>query len=77
MIILLTTTEAAVYLAARGFTVGRRYSGGRGPVSVGRLARWCASGKLAGAERHGEGNRATWYIPQAALDALLACKQDK
>lgn len=67
----LTTTEAAAYLAERGYAIGRRWHGGRGPISARTLRKWCEAGKLEGAVKVGEGNRAVWKIPQSELDKLL------
>jgi hypothetical protein len=76
---MLTTREAAAYLAGQGYTVGRRWHGGRGPISARTLRKWCErdQGKVAserrlpGAIKVGEGNRAIWKIPQQALDDLI------
>jgi len=66
----LTTAEAAAYLAERGYKVGRRRVGGTGSPTPSTIKRWCALGKLPGAEKYG-GQYGTWLIPKSALDALL------
>lgn len=68
---MLTTRESAAYLEKRGYTVGRHYRGGRGPISPRTLRKWCETGKIEGAVKIGEGNRAVWKIPQNELDKLI------
>jgi hypothetical protein len=66
----LTTTQAAIYLKDRGFTVKRRRVGGEGAPQADTLKSWCAIGKIK-AVKSGHGNRSTWLIPQSELDRLL------
>lgn len=68
---MMTTKEAAAYLAEQGHTVGRRWHGGRGPISARTLRKWCEAGRLQGAVKIGEGNRAIWKIPKSEIDRLL------
>lgn len=72
---MLTTAEAAAYLEEQGFTVGRRWHGGRGPIKARTLRKWCEAGKLQGAVKIGEGNRAVWKIPKSELDRLISASQ--
>ena len=65
---ILTTTEAARYLADHGYTVGRRRAGGKGPPSGDTVKRWCEQGKFPGARK---ASGRLWLIPQAALDEFL------
>lgn len=39
-------------------------------ISPRTAARWCAQGRIPGAYKEGEGARATWYVPVAALVAV-------
>lgn len=39
-------------------------------VSRATVRNWCERGLLPGAEKVGEGRRATWAIPEAALEGL-------
>jgi hypothetical protein len=64
------TSEAAQYLAERGFTVSRGRIGGKGAPTADTLKHWCEDGKLPGARKRGR----YWFIPQEALDALIEGK---
>jgi predicted site-specific integrase-resolvase len=64
----LTTTEAAAYLAAQGFTVKRRRVGGSGSPSADTLKHWARDGKLAGARKRE--NR--WFIPRETIAEMVA-----
>ncbi len=67
-----TANSAADYLAAQGFTVGRRRAGGHGPPSADVIRRWCKRGKLA-ARRIGY----IWLIDQAELDRLVEASHEQ
>lgn len=69
----LTTTEAAAYLAAQGYTISRRRAGGSGPPSADTLKHWALSGKLAGARKRD--NR--WFIPRRTIEELIKRKDDE
>jgi excisionase family DNA binding protein len=45
--------------------VARRYG-----VTARAVRRWCEDGRLPGAERVGTGQRATWVIPESALQGF-------
>jgi len=62
-----TTTSAAEYLAARGYTVSRRRAGGEGPPTADTIKHWCERGTIT-ARKAGW----VWLIDQDELDALLA-----
>jgi hypothetical protein len=65
----LTTTEAAAYLAARGFVVrSRRTRGVIGPPKADTIKRWCMGGKITARKV----NPRLWLIPQDELDRFLA-----
>ena len=64
---ILTTTEAAAYLARHGYAISRRRAGGSGPPSADTLKHWALSGKLHGAYKRE--NR--WFIPRATIEELL------
>lgn len=63
----MTTTEAAAYLAAQGFTVHSKRDGTDRPPASELIKRWCISGKLK-ARKSGW----VWIISQRELDRLLA-----
>jgi len=67
----LTLTEAAIYLADRGFLIASRRIGGRRAPSVMALRRWCQTGHLAAEKRGG-----VWFVTTEALDALIARKDE-
>lgn len=62
----LTTTEAAEYLAQRGYTVKRRRVGGKGPPTADTIKHWCGK-RLPARKAKGGG----WLIAQEALDRLI------
>jgi hypothetical protein len=62
----LTTTEAAAYLAAHGYTVHSKKTGADGTPAAELVKRWCIAGKLKGRKRE---NR--WLISKCELDRLL------
>lgn len=68
-----TTTEAAAYLAERGYTVGRRRVGGAGAPTADTIRHWCGDGKFPGAKKRGR----DWSIPQEDLDRLIRSKTMK
>lgn len=76
----LTLSQAAAYLAAHGYTIQRPRAGIRGPVRPDTLKHWLlrdadkpeCDRRFPHAVKVGTGNRATWHIPQADLDAFLA-----
>lgn len=62
----LTTTEAAAYLAAHGYTVHSKKAGTDSPPPAELVKRWCIAGKLKGRKRD---NR--WFISKRELDRLI------
>jgi hypothetical protein len=61
-----TTTSAAEYLAARGYTVGRGRVGGRGAPAADTIKRWCKLGKIK-ARKVGW----VWLIAEETLAELV------
>jgi hypothetical protein len=64
-----TTTTAAAYLTAHGYTVFSRRNRTHGPPTSELIKRWCERGKLPARKTNW-----AWLIPQAALDALIAAQ---
>lgn len=62
----MTTTEAAAYLAAHGYTVHSKKTGADRPPASELVKRWCIVGKLK-ARKSGW----VWIISQRELDRLL------
>ena len=48
-------------------TLGTKQVAERLGISPRTAARWCAEGRLPGAYKIGEGDRATWRVPVSAL----------
>ncbi len=67
-----TTTSAAEYLAARGYTVGRRRVGGRGAPAADTIKHWIRRGKIKARKAGG-----VWLIAQEDLDRVIAARQTK
>lgn len=63
----MTTTEAAQYLAERGYTVHSKKTGADSPPAAELVKRWCIQGKLKGRKRE---NR--WLISKRELDRFMA-----
>jgi hypothetical protein len=62
-----TTTEAAAYLAARGYTVHSKRDGTDKPPPSELIKRWCERGKIK-ARKSGW----VWLIEQAELDRIIS-----
>jgi len=81
----LTLAESAAYLARHGYTVVRARDGSRGPVQAETLKHWLlrdlekpiSERRFPHAVKDGTGNRGTWHIPQADLDAFLARREGR
>lgn len=62
----MTTTEAAQYLASKGYTVRSKRDGTDKPPASELVKRWCEQGKVK-ARKSGW----VWLIPQEELDKLI------
>lgn len=68
----MTTTAAAAYLAAHGFTVRSKRDGTDKPPNSTTVKQWCERGKIE-AWKSGW----VWLVSQQSLDALLQVSEDE
>jgi hypothetical protein len=68
----LTTTEAAQYLAERGYTVRSKRHGTDRPPTSELLKRWCEQKKIKARKTNW-----IWLIERAELDRLISARCDR